>query len=707
MRNSTAKSSLARLLAAENIQVEYGNFPTASFNVEHRILRIPIIKDLGKDALDMFIGHEVGHALWTPEWENLPCKHSYANVVEDIRIERMIQQKYPGLVYSFNRGYEELLDRDFFKIKENNIDVNTLNLADRINVHAKVGKHIKVNFTDEEMSLVDQCFNAQTFEEVLEASKALQAWCEGKSEEKEKSKEKVDIPENEDDVGDTEDNPGNMGYNDSEGNEDITDDGEEASGGNNSEDEEAEDIHEKAGEGTDSDDNAKETDSAESTGDGASEKGEGSTEPEPIISENLAKSFEEVIDQDDTVYIKMPKLKDIEKCIYGYKEVFSKNDKAYANNNTSFANRLELKRNEYLLFKKQSDKSAAIMRKEFELRKAAFRNSRATVARKGTLNADKLHRYKMSDDIFSSVTRLADAKNHGVMIMIDYSGSMSSTLPALLKQLHTLVTFCRLINIPYEIYGFTSMWGSGEKKMRLNVGYTTVRTEDVKFFELASNRMSAAEHKRALAEMWLKSIVFSSGSMFDSLGGTPLENATFMSYRLIERMKAQYNIDNMNVIFMTDGEGSGLSTTKSCSWLSKYVCEIDGKFITIDRAKIYNTNVALKILDANIIGIYLLAGRTNPKKNLRYDYGFHKNDVINKKMKFYRKNGFVSSKREYHNEFIYMAPASEYNVKEVIMNDIAEDASKSAIKKVFGDFTSSLKKNRIFAEYLGRIIAIN
>ena len=101
------KSALAKLLATENLTVEYANVDTASFDVKNRILRIPTMKDLDAKTLDLFVGHEVAHALYTPldGMENLPIKtqnfHSVVNVVEDARIERLIQKKYPGLKKPF------------------------------------------------------------------------------------------------------------------------------------------------------------------------------------------------------------------------------------------------------------------------------------------------------------------------------------------------------------------------------------------------------------------------------------------------------------------------------------------------------------------------------------------------------------------------------------------------------------------------------
>ena len=43
-----------------------------------------------------------------------------------------------------------------------------------------------------------------------------------------------------------------------------------------------------------------------------------------------------------------------------------------------------------------------------------------------------------------------------MMMLLDWSGSMSDVLFDTVKQLINLVEFCRKVNIPYEVYFFTS-----------------------------------------------------------------------------------------------------------------------------------------------------------------------------------------------------------------------------------------------------------
>ena len=96
------KDLLAKLLSTENITVLRQPVATASFNVETRVLTLPVWKNLSENIENMLIAHEVGHALYTPfrdqdskEFNDNKLLHSWANVIEDVRIEKNIQKEYP------------------------------------------------------------------------------------------------------------------------------------------------------------------------------------------------------------------------------------------------------------------------------------------------------------------------------------------------------------------------------------------------------------------------------------------------------------------------------------------------------------------------------------------------------------------------------------------------------------------------------------
>lgn len=182
--NYEIKSQLAKLLATEDLVVENRNVETAQFDVEKRVLTLPMWKRASSVVYDMLVGHEVGHALFTPNdwsWEDRIPKQ-FVNVVEDARIEKLMKRRYPGLSKSFYKGYQELSKNDFFCIGEE--DVSTYNLADRANLKFKIGNFVDIPIeSGEEMEIINMMSETETFADVITVSEILYKYCKSKNEE--------------------------------------------------------------------------------------------------------------------------------------------------------------------------------------------------------------------------------------------------------------------------------------------------------------------------------------------------------------------------------------------------------------------------------------------------------------------------------------------------------------------------------------------
>ena len=150
-----SKSLLAKMMAEEDITIQHKNIDTAYFDIKNRILAVPIWKDMSDDLYDLFMGHEVGHALYTPSDTDIlqeACSRSskdFINVVEDARIERDVKNKFPGLRGPFFRAYQELMNKNFFGIQGK--ELSGLAFIDRINVF------FKSSMTDFEMKKIRHC----------------------------------------------------------------------------------------------------------------------------------------------------------------------------------------------------------------------------------------------------------------------------------------------------------------------------------------------------------------------------------------------------------------------------------------------------------------------------------------------------------------------------------------------------------------------
>ena len=124
------KSQLAKLLATEDLVVEHRKVETACFNVHTRVLTLPMWEKASNKVYDMLVGHEVGHALYTPD-ENWIKEHKippqFVNIVDDVRIEQLMNRRYAGISKTFYHGYKALYDQDFYDFEC--YDITKMNLA--------------------------------------------------------------------------------------------------------------------------------------------------------------------------------------------------------------------------------------------------------------------------------------------------------------------------------------------------------------------------------------------------------------------------------------------------------------------------------------------------------------------------------------------------------------------------------------------------
>ena len=588
--NNEAKSYLANLLATENLTVVHKKVKTASFDVKNRVLTLPIWKHMSNDIIDLLVAHEIGHALYThlDEWksaldEGLP--HSFLNVIEDARIEKLVKRKYPGIVRSFVNGYRELIDNNFFGTKDK--DVNQMLLIDRLNMHFKTSiVKSDIEFTTAEQLIVKKMENLETFNDVVVLARELSEYCKDEAETKGLDQH---------DMADTEDyDDEDSGYQDSDSdNTDNNDEDSDESGKSKYSDDDSDDN-----EDSDSDNDGETTGQRgqQNIDEGESTEYKPSAETDNYWEDNKDKLIDEKCK--DNVYANIHQFKNIKDFILDYKTVLSdfksarfnsfREDSAYG---SSYKSSYQTLITEYKKFQRSNSKSVNYMVKEFEMKKAATAYTRTKQDKSGVVDPLKLHSYKYNDDIFKRLTITPDGKNHGMMMFIDWSGSMSDKLTPTIHQLMNLVMFCRKVNIPYEVYAFSNSGRNARyhfsdevgtaKKPQYQSGDLTIDTY-LKLINFASSRMTAKEHEEAMSNLYGVSIKFEDymgrsryrrGYDYDmndawksyaleipqgyGLSSTPLNCTIAAAMTMVPMFQNKYSIDKMNTIFLTDGCSDG------------------------------------------------------------------------------------------------------------------------------------------------------
>lgn len=541
------KSLLAKLMATEDLHIVQSNVDTASFNVETRVLTVPILNgNLSRDVYDLFMGHEVGHALYTQKCDleksiELKLNKGIVNVVEDSRIERKIKNKYPGIKAPFIRAYNDLYDKDFFGTYKK--DLSEYNFIDRVNLHCKVGSILNIQFDEFEKELLKKVETTETFEDVLSVSKEIQDYMLKEAEEEQKqTKQKIKIKivavSNEE----------------KEGNEEEKQELPDLSGDDVEIEIEFEDNRDKKTkpkqkeEEQDSENTPKDENSSEpSSGFDA----DINIKPEDLVAEtdeSFHKKEKQLFDIDRSAVYKYGNIPELPlEDIYGYKELW----RDYISSNGHIA------KNEFNKYRKESSKVVSYLVKEFELRKNADQLKRASTAKTGDLNMSKLYAHTLIEDIFKKVTVLPGGKSHGLVLFLDWSGSMTSHIGSTMKQLLNLVLFCKKVNIPFEVYSFLD---ESNRNIKQNIKKGDLVVNSFALANLLSSKMSATEFLCACGG--LMSISGLAGyrrtPTFLSFSGTPLNEAVIAAMEIVPKFQKENRLQNVNAVFLTDGEGAGI-----------------------------------------------------------------------------------------------------------------------------------------------------
>jgi hypothetical protein len=560
------KTNLAKLLATENITVQHRKVDTAYFDVKNRILCLPIWKDeMPNDVYDLLVGHEVGHALFTPssDWafkqKEVPV--SFLNVLEDVRIEKMMKQKFPGLRKNFYNGYQTLSQRDFFGIKDK--EINQLKFIDRLNIHYKIGAFAQVPFKNEiEMNFVKRSFETETFDDVFNLAKEIYAY--EKAEQKKQQEQPQDSGKNQKqgtEKSDTEQmtQPDNTGDNEQEQ--------AQVSPGEEGEDDDGLEV--LKGEGDFMPEN-KDTDQDEKASTGKKGGQSNDNELEASTDSSMNEKMKELLDEDskDYQYVTLPK-PNLESIVVPHKELYAmvkEQDSRYKD----ISDINNLVKTEFKKFKDSSMKTVNYLVKEFEMKKSADAYRRANISKTGVINVNKLHSYKFNDDIFKKLTIIPDGKNHGMSMFIDWSGSMHKSFYETVTQLFNLIFFCQQVNIPFEVYAFTDRSTRSFDSDRSNKPTWLYKNNDklmdnFNLLQLFSSDMNKAEFNNACIEIYKVALCYGeklytsyhyyySPCRILTLGGTPLNAAILASIHVIKNFQKKHNIQKMNTIFLTDGE---------------------------------------------------------------------------------------------------------------------------------------------------------
>jgi hypothetical protein len=695
MNTQEVKGTLAKLLATENLTVEHRKVSTACFDVDKRLLILPIWKTASNTVYDLLVGHEVGHALYTPNEDYSGASKAFVNVLEDARIERMMKVTYPGLRKSFFEGYKELWNEDFFGVKHE--DPTTLSLIDRINLYFKGNPSIP--FSDDEMVWVRRADQTKTFKDVVDLSKELYEYCS----EKQDHKEEMMMPSAED------------GQSQADREEEVTpvdsDDYEEM-------------THEEMLEEADRREREWRDDIDQSDTDlDTPSYGGDIDETKCVTNDALAEALETLIDDNakEWVYLSIPNPK-VEDLIVPFKTIQEKLHGHFYDPERTWGEHVQYAVDNYNSFKKDTQKTVNYLCKQFDMKKSAEEYRRSATAKTGVLDTNKLHTYKYNDDIFKRVTVVPEGKNHGLIMYLDWSGSMGNQLLDTLKQTYNLIWFCKKSGIPFRVYAFQSGHGYSTQhddlKIMQNENELGINS-DFRLLEFFSSRQNRQSLEKSMQLVYTQVFAMNGWRLNYlpeyTLGGTPLAEAIYCTRKIVSNLKRIERVSKVNVICLTDGEANPMSYIhkfaedhyyRAGEYRYQYLCHTRGKvFFLRDPETGYTRRISnhpyettktivsfyREITDYNWIGIRLCS--KGDLSRLVREIAYDKFDAIDKQ---WRKERFASIKESAgFTEAFYMPDKNTgLGTLDLEVKQKSEVATKAELARAFKKHMGSKMTNK-------------
>ena len=408
--------------------------------------------------------------------------------------------------------------------------------------------------------------------------------------------------------------------------------------------------------------------------------------------------------------------------------------------------------NDITKLKLESKKTISYMVKEFEMKKAAEQYARASTSKTGKLDLSKVHTYKYNDDLFAKVTTLPGATNHGMVIFLDWSGSMWHNLEGTVKQLYNLLWFCQRVKIPFEVYAFSDNYRRADYESGNTNYYQKPRVNDLAIeglhlLNFFSSNMSTNEFNEAMVKFhtlvgtvthrqsyYCKDRPFLSSPRNFDLYGTPLDTAILVAMDVLPKFKSETGVQKVNTIFLTDGESQAIDW-----YIDIPTDEYDDREYRHNRLERRNDMIVTdpvtgkklrhksyrnyynyddysqkrtafflsllkqRVPDMNVVGFFIAgSGRNGTVSKRTLEDKFGMDCDLKKIRKELKKNNVAVCKSAGYDEY-YILPSMDIDLEDKGI-EVEVGASKSALKSAFKKNATSKTLNRpLLNKFIGMV----
>lgn len=529
----------SQILSSDNVTLSYSpDAATATFDVSSRHVILPTWDCLDEMSTQALASHEIGHAKFSTyaleDFKELFTRYKdLFNVVEDARVERLMKKEFKGLKAIFQDGYSTIAKGGVFPLE----DVETASLIERLNIFTKFGFMMDVPFfTKEEAEFSYRILNLSTKTDVVDLCEDILDYLKKTGADKSSSStvESLKLGEQKPSSGEISEN---VNTDDSTSIEADEDDINESKRSSKSDSKELNSDN--------SDETNKEIDKEGKDEQECETDGDASISPselDELLKDNRTRSFERNINdifkerkEKSEKHLVIIDSEDVlQDCYVDLSEAAFHLDGGRIPKN--LLNVIE--------------KSAAAAAARFHQKKSALENQARRKVNVGRVDTRRLAKYSVSDAIFKTTEKLAQGCNHGVVLLMDFSMSMSmihNVQRCACLQAAILGRFCQMTGIPFSIivFGGEARYGWHNTSAKMVVKLADSSHFDPRIFaRLAEIRQNRGHI--AIEDVDGQKYYFRPG------GGTPTLQALLVARNEVKSMRKQ-GVEKIAVIVSTDG----------------------------------------------------------------------------------------------------------------------------------------------------------
>ena len=357
------------------------------------------------------------------------------------------------------------------------------------------------------------------------------------------------------------------------------------------------------------------------------------------------------------------------------------------------------------------------------MKKNAKMYARASQDKTGVIDPNKLHTYKFAEDIFKKITTVPNQKNHGMIFLLDWSGSMQHHLTPTVEQLLNLVMFCRKINIPFSVYKFMNngsvMIDTTENSPDspfVNTNKTLRADQSTRLCQMFTHKQSKSDFLRCAQNLHRSARYFNdrynwrrrdeqvsvpSISNDYYLSSTPLNESLIAMDSIIKKFKNDNHTDKVALVTLTDGSANHISTENggeiNIKLNNRYV-KCESSYMGNDKDLTYRLLKYLKKkYDLDTIGFFL----ASKYRELRYLFQVpYKKEAL--AMKTFSKDKCIADYNTGYDVYFYVK--SDTKVENKVIDETAT-ANKKTLKRMFMSGMKKRLQSRVLLNNFIKMVA--